>query len=135
MRDLTRRVRTVYDARQVTILLLTIIVIVVVGLAEAAHSRSQLAAQSARIAAQARRTDEAACLGATDSRQVLLDLFRQGENGLDPDDFPGDVGQAIAQSQEIATRHRREAVATLSRPAPQCEAIGARVVDGEVVYD
>jgi hypothetical protein len=135
MRDLTRRVRTVYDARRVTILFAVILVVIVAGLAEARHQRNGLAEQDERIAAQAKRTDEAACLGATDSRGVLIDLFRQSENGLDPDDFPGQLGEAIAEGQRIATRHREEAVADLSRPAPQCKVIGARVVDGRVVYD
>jgi hypothetical protein len=114
MRDLTARVRKVYDARQVTILLITIIVVVVVGLAEAARSRSQLAAQARRITALS-------CEGAVESRALQLGFVDALVAAAQRTRNPAENGERAEQAERYrASEHARIVGAGVP---PQCEGV------------
>jgi len=114
MRDLTRRVRTVYDARRVTILFAVILIIFVIGFAEAARSRGHLAAQDRRITALS-------CEGAVESRALQLGFVDSLVAAANASRDPSENGRRA----ERAEQYRESEHARIVGPdvPPQCEGV------------
>lgn len=65
---------------------------------------------------------QAACDGARDTREVIVDILTfTGNQQLDPDDYTNpELAQAIERSNRHAAVFRNSKIGELERPPPQC---------------
>lgn len=88
-------------------MVIVLLAVTLVGLKSAADSR-----------------DRRACEGALDTRQVIVEMLEfTGERQLNPDDYSGDLRDAVARSIRQGERFRNRTIEQLTLPPPQCEGV------------